>query len=274
MRTGEETDAVERVQEALDASEVVDARRVAVEILERRVVLKGTVASHEEASAAVLLAESVTEFDVSDELNVDRGLREGTAPRRAMGEPTERAEGEILVGDPDMLAGPETKIEGGSPRAYAEDIPWDPPDAPTLAPTVAEQRGIAPSFTGDRDDTADVSRIEPGKVAADLTREDLARLGQGGDVPSLDPEASEALGDGPPAGPGGVDSFGLAPDDETGRDRMPEPLPGAGPGVGAVGEFTQGGGSTGGMPAPKTGATGVDRGPAGERPDEQGQEDR
>lgn len=225
-----------------------------MDVVDGTVYLRGRVASHEEADAAAYLVESSVEADVSNELTVDPGLREGIAAPSAVDERIVPAEGEILVGDPDMLAGPDRTIESDLGRATDESVPWDPPETPRIPPTAAEERarpGVV--TTGERSEEG-----EPGKAAADLSEADLERMSRGGPVPSLDPERDADAEAEPRADPFGVDMLGRAPDDESLDDRMPRRVPGTESGPGAVGEHVTGGGSVGSEIATQTGAAGAD----------------
>lgn len=166
-----------RVRAALDESPRVDARRVDVAAGPEQVLLRGAVATPEEATVAGLLAEEHA-VNVRNQLAVDANLREG-APEPAAAEVTLPATDEVLVGDPDMAAG------GGAHTTDMADAlernePVDPPDEPMLAPTTGEERG-----TLDRD-TRDVPIAEEGPVpdpdevppsAPDLSAEELHRQG-------------------------------------------------------------------------------------------------
>src|SRR5688500_1031744 len=78
------------VREALAAADTVDARGIRVDAAEDAVVLRGSVATFEEASAAAAIAEQHADL-VRSELTVDTNLRESadaaapppTAPNRA-----------------------------------------------------------------------------------------------------------------------------------------------------------------------------------------------
>lgn len=254
MPAAEPADTGREIQAALDDAPDLDARRVTVAVEDARVVLRGWVPSHEQAATALHVAEEVTDVAVVEELQVDPGLREGSSAHRAS-EPVAPAEDEVLVGDTDMLAGSATAPEDDAGRAYDENVPWDPPERPVMPPTAAEQAQVAGTTRGEGGGTLDAG--EPGAAAADLSAADLERVARGVSPPSTAPEGTEpsTTGAGPP---GGVDSAGRAPDDETERDHMPRRVPGTRAGPGAVGESTLGGGTTGGTVATETGAAGAD----------------
>ncbi|MDQ4143919.1 MAG: BON domain-containing protein [Actinomycetota bacterium] len=245
---------LEEIQAALQESDRVDARRVQVEARGDAVVLRGSVATADEASAATLIAEGYA-TSVVPELFVDSNLREGAVDPHET-EQAIPAENEILIGDPDLLAGPDSKIETDMSRALEENVPWDPPTEPHLAPADGEYGGAAseggpePIDTSDPD-PAEVSRAD--YAAADLSQEELLLPPER--VPSLDPEGVQPPAEAEPD-PIGIDSFGATPPEEP--EPFPEQVPGTGQGLGGVGEGTAGGGSISGVPATETGARGVD----------------
>jgi hypothetical protein len=250
------------VREALDASERVDARLIDVEVDGDLVVLRGLVASAEEADVAVLLAEQRAGA-VVNQLRVDPAVREQpTEP--AAGEPAVAAEDEVLVGDVDMLAGPEADITDDLDLALQENQPWDPPEEPIVPPVRAERAGGTPSQGGDRSEDPDADEL-PGlhderPAAADLSAEELRVAAEGHPLPALDPDRvaadeepdardadmAAAAGPSPLAGTGGV------------GEGMVSQVPGTRQGPGAVGEPTTAGGALGGTPAVETGARGAD----------------
>ncbi|CAN5297988.1 hypothetical protein BH20ACT9_BH20ACT9_10860 [soil metagenome] len=166
-----------RVRAALDESPRVDARRVDVAAGPEEVLLRGTVATPEEATVAGLVAEQHA-VNVRNQLAVDANLREGTAEPTAA-EATLPATDEVLVGELDMTAGDQPHVTDMA-EALDRNEPVDPPDEPMLAPTTAEERG-----TLDRD-TRDAPIAEEGPVpdpdevapsAPDLSAEELRRQG-------------------------------------------------------------------------------------------------
>lgn len=247
-------DTVAQIETALQDASRVDERRIQVEARNDAVVLRGAVSSPEEASAATLIAESYAD-SVVPELQVDPNLREGvTQPRDS--EEAVPAENEILIGDADMLSGPESTVEPDLNKAMEENVPWDPPTEPHLSPAGAEyggatsEGGPAPIDTSDPDpDRVDRSDY----AAADLSREELDLPAER--VPSLDPEGVQASEQAEPD-PVGIDSLGASPPDEP--EPFPSQVPGTGQGVGGVGEGTAGGGGLAGEPATESGAKGAD----------------
>jgi hypothetical protein len=213
------------------------------------------VASAEEATVAGQLAEEYAS-SVVNELQVDRGLREGVEEPLDAAEPASPAADEVLVGSVDMLAGPDAAPTEDLAEALDENEPWTPPDVPQLAPTATEQRGGVPAADrlalseweeagGDPDDLLDEEdrAARDGPSAPDLALADLERAADGGELPSLDPTAATPGGD-PEAEP---------PADETGGygDDMVEQVPGTAKGPGAVGEPATEGGTLGGVPDPE-----------------------
>ncbi|MDQ4095797.1 MAG: BON domain-containing protein [Actinomycetota bacterium] len=247
-------ETIDEIQAALNDSDRVDARRIQVEPKGEGVLLRGSVSSADEASAAALIAEGYATL-VTSELFVDPNLREGAVDAHESEEAVP-AENEILVGDTDMLAGPETRIETDMDRALEENVPWDPPTEPHLAPAGAEYGGATseggpePIDTSDPD-PAEVSRAD--YAAADLSQEELELPPER--VPSLDPEGVQPPAE-PTPDPIGVDGLGATTPDEP--EPFPEQVPGTGQGLGGVGEGTAGGGSISGVPATETGARGAD----------------
>jgi hypothetical protein len=259
-----DVDVLNQIRERLRVSTRVGDDRVEVAARDDDVVLLGAVATPEEADVAAQLAELYAS-SVVNELQVDRGLREGIEDLLDT-EPASPTEDEVLVGSTDMLAGPDAAPTEDLAEALDENEPWSPPDVPQLAPTATEQRGgVAASDRlalseweeagGEPDDLLDeedrAARERPS--APDLTAADLQRSADGGQLPSLDPTAASPGGD-PEAEPPSV---------EGGRgDDMVEQVPGTAKGPGAVGEPTTEGGPLGGTPALETGAIGADTAPS------------
>ena len=242
------------IEEALKESERIDAAYIRVRPDGDRVVLEGSVASPEEAEAAVLVAERHAEV-VVNHLEVDPGLREGREEVAEV-EPAVPAENEILIGDVDPLAGPESKVTTDIDEAVAESEPWDPPEEPLL-PATADEYQSRVTYGDDVNVDPSPDPADPTeRAAADLTQEDLERGARGGPVPSLSPDVAAGDEDAPQPDPIGRDSFGAPPAEET--DEWPERVPGASPGTGAVGEGTAAGGGLSGEPATETGAAGAD----------------
>jgi BON domain-containing protein len=260
-----EAEVLEQIRERLRVSTRVWDERIEVATRDDDVVLLGAVATPEEATVAGQLAEEYA-TSVVNELQVDRGLREGIEEPRDT-EPASPAGDEVLMGSTDMLAGPDAAPTEDLAEALDENEPWTPPDVPQLAPTATEQRGgwaqenaIALSewegAGGDPDDLLDDEdrAARDGTSAPDLAAADLDRAAEGGQLPSLDPTAATPGGD-PEAEPEPFESG-------TWADDMVEQVPGTAKGPGAVGEYETEGGELGGTPATETGAIGADTAPA------------
>jgi hypothetical protein len=259
-----DADVLERIRERLRVSTRVEDERIEVATRDDDVVLLGAVASAEEATVAGQLAEEYA-TSVVNELQVDRGLREGLE-EPVDTEPASPAGDEVLVGSTDMLAGPDATPTEDLAEALDENEPWTPPDVPQLAPTATEQRGGVPASDrlalsewdegGDPDDLLDEEdrADREGVSAPDLAPADLERAANGGQLPSLDPTAASPGGD-PEAEPEPFESGGWGED-------MAEQVPGTAKGPGAVGESETEGGALGGTPALETGAIGADTAPA------------
>jgi hypothetical protein len=256
-----DVDVLERIRERLRVSTRVGDERIEVATRDDDVVLLGAVATPEEVTVAGQLAEEYAD-SVVNELEVDRGLREGWEEPLDT-EPASPAGDEVLVGSTDMLAGPDTAPTEDLAEALDENEPWSPPDVPQLAPTATEQRGgwarenaLALSEWeeegGEPDDLLDEEdrAARDGVSAPDLAPADLERAAEGVQLPSLDPTAATPGGD-PEAEP---EPF------ETGTwaDDMVEQVPGTAKGPGAVGEYETEGGELGSVPALETGAVGAD----------------
>jgi hypothetical protein len=253
---GTEPPGLDEIRLALDEADGVDARRVVVAADDGRVVLGGWVASAEEADRAVAAVERLG-VPVVNRLQVDTALREGTGEPRPAERVQPASEDEVLIGDPDMLAGPEAAITTDVARALDENEPMQPPDEPLFPPTPAEARRASPRGPDQPTVDADEAGDDQRPAAADLTAQDLREAAAGHPLPALDPEL-DATQDDAGVQPSGVDELGAAPSEAAAADRFPPLVPGAEPGPGAVGEPTTGGGPLGSEPAVETGAIGAD----------------
>ena len=261
-----DVDVLEQIRERLRDSARIGDERIEVAVRGDDVVLVGAVATAEEATVAEQLAGEFA-ASVVNELQVDRGLREGIEEPLDV-EPASPADDEVLVGSVDMLAGPDAAMTDDLAEALDENEPWEPPDAPQLAPTATEQRGRVPAGDrlalseweeagGDPDDLLDEEdrAARGGTSAPDLDAADLHRAAEGGQLPSLDPTAAH---------PPGADPETELPSPESGGrgEDMVEQVPGTAKGPGAVGEPATEGGALGGTPAVETGAIGADTAPS------------
>lgn len=162
------------VREALSAADAVDARGIQAIADEGVLVLRGTVATFEESSAAQLIAEQHGD-QVRNELHVDVNFREGlddTAEAR-----TPRG-GESLRGSSFNPVEEPDDVVGDMQHALEENLPWDAPHEYTEVPTRAESRGVADRGAPDEDadDNSLLADVETGtKSLSDMTAEDLTK---------------------------------------------------------------------------------------------------
>ncbi|HVL99651.1 MAG TPA: BON domain-containing protein [Egibacteraceae bacterium] len=166
-------DTLDRIRAALDESVRVDPERVEILREGDDVVLRGAVATPEEASVAAMIAEREVER-VRSELRVDAGLRErttgGAGPE---GEPEAAPQR-----SPELPSEPADDLTSDVAEALGESLPWDPPDTPSFTPTRAEERGVMGRDTaaaslapeGPVDDPDDVEPSAPDLSAAELER--------------------------------------------------------------------------------------------------------
>lgn len=246
---------VEEIREALAGSDKVDDARVEVSVDGTTVVLRGSVPESAQGHLAEMIVGRFTS-DVRNELRIDAGLREGAEDPQPVEEAIP-AEGEILVGSTDMLAGPnQGSMVSDVSRALEENEPWDPPDEPSLAGTPAEVRATSGFGDGGALDEEDEGRpADELPAAADLTYQDLQASAAGAAPPSLDETATPPRDVAEPD-PVGVDPLGHTPPE--GADDFPPLVPGTEAGIGGVGEGTAGGGSISGVAATETGSLGAD----------------
>lgn len=160
------------VRQALESAETVDARGIRVEAGEDAVILRGSVATFEEASAATMIAEQHADL-VRSELSVDTNLREAADMTESPPAPNRDATGSSFnpVEQPDDLV---TDMQ----ESLDENVSWDPPHEEVQVPTRAEERGVAGS--GSPDDTTDDAVLDDagdsaGKSLPDASPEELAR---------------------------------------------------------------------------------------------------
>lgn len=175
MAIDDETRA--RIRDALQRSDRVDAGRIDVADDGEEVVLRGAVASPEEATVAVMIAENdaADAVSVRNELRVDEGLREATA-QDAGGVAAEDAAAPQR--SPEQPAQPADDLTPHAEEALGEGIAWDPPEEPTTAPTQGEERGVLAHDTsvppsaeeGMVDDPHDVEPSAADMSAAELER--------------------------------------------------------------------------------------------------------
>jgi hypothetical protein len=190
-------ESVEQVRAALAESPRVDERRISVHVEHDEVVLRGAVATPQEASVAAMIAEREVP-GVVNALQVDPGLREG------VDEPDE-AERTDDIDHLERDAGPVvTDLE----ESLEENEPYEPPDEPYLGgpdredpeaePLPGSLQDVDEDLDADVDDDlgeeleADGTILERDRpAAADLSAEDLRRAAEGGgSLPALDPMAA------------------------------------------------------------------------------------
>ena len=160
------------VREALRAADAVDARGIDVTGDDEDLVLRGTVATFEESSAAQLVAEQHA-VRVRNELHVDVNFREGLDDA----EPAPRSQ-DSLRGSSFNAAEEPDDVVVDMQHALEENLSWDAPHEYTEVPTRAEERGLADRGAPDEDDDdnsllADVS--DGAKSLPDMTPDELTR---------------------------------------------------------------------------------------------------
>lgn len=157
-----------RIRAALDGETRVDAGRVEVAREGQDVVLRGAVATSEEATVAAMIAERDTRR-VRNDLRVDAGLREATSAEAAppIGRPAPAPQR-----SPEDPSQPADDLTPNVEEALGENLAWDPPEAPTSAPTRAEERG---SRAGEMRDPEAGDPREGEPSAGDLSAAELQR---------------------------------------------------------------------------------------------------
>lgn len=158
-----------RIRVALEDSSRVDADRLQVTADGEDVVLRGAVATPEEATVAAMIAEQDTPT-VRNELLVDAGLREGAGAAGDAPSPAPQRSPE----DPDRP----DDLTPNAEEALGEGVAWDPPEAPSSAPTRAEERGYLSRDAeavpaAPEGDVEDPDAVDPS--AADLSAAELER---------------------------------------------------------------------------------------------------
>ena len=159
-------DLTDVVREALAAADNVDARTIDVVPDGDVVVLRGGVATHEEASAAVSVADQHAP-SVRNELRVDTNLREGLdlgEPRQEGGSQAQGSASDPTTAD-DLVDNLQDSLE--------ENVPWDPPHEAVEVPTRAEERGTAGTNGYDEDPDADAPATS--KSLPELSPDELSR---------------------------------------------------------------------------------------------------
>lgn len=170
-----ESEEPDVILEALQTSDFVDARAVNVTVDEGAVVIGGTVATYEEASAALRIAQEHA-AEVRNELRVDVNFREGVGDEgetegEARRSGLQGSSFEALEGSDDLVSDMQESLD--------ESLPWTPPDEPVEVPTRAESRGTAdPNAADDEDPDAGLlaeSADSSDRSLADMSADELAR---------------------------------------------------------------------------------------------------
>lgn len=142
-------DTLARIRALLAGSPRIDAARIEVVRDGAQVVLRGAVSTPEEASVAAMVVEgragdvlgstgdSGEALTVRNELRVDAGLREATSEA----EPAEAARPPAAAGDTPGGEDVPTDLTADAHEALDKNVPWDPPEAPSFAPTRGEELG-------------------------------------------------------------------------------------------------------------------------------------
>lgn len=173
MSVDDET--IARVRQKLDEAERVDASRVELAHGDDHVRLRGSVPTPEEATVAAMVAEEEL-APVQNELQVDPGLR--AVPNQS--ETDQPAEPGGVAAD--------TTVED-SEAAVAENLPWDPPDAPQMAPTPTEERGVLSRDVAESSIAPEERADDAGeRSASDLSPEELRRAAHPDEASDDDPE--------------------------------------------------------------------------------------
>lgn len=160
MSVDDET--IARVRQKLDEAERVDAGRIELARGDDHVRLRGSVSTPEEATVAAMVAEEEL-APVQNQLQVDPGLR--AVPNQSKTEQPAETGG---------VAADTTVEDSGS--AVAENLPWDPPDAPQMAPTPTEERGALSRDAAESSIAPEERADDAGEPSAsDLSVEELRR---------------------------------------------------------------------------------------------------
>lgn len=162
------------VREALLAADAVDARGIEVTGSDDVLVLRGTVATFEESSAAQLIAEQQADR-VRNELHVDVNFREGIGGTDE--DATTRGSESLRTSSFDPVEEPDDVVEDMQ-HALEENLSWDAPHEFTEVPTRAEERGLADRSAPDQedDDNALLADVSDGaKSLPDMTPDELTR---------------------------------------------------------------------------------------------------
>lgn len=175
-----DTDQIDEVLQALEAADSVAAGGIRVVSENDAVVLRGSVATFEESTAAQQIAGEHADA-VRNELTVDHNLRETGGPEQAGGAPVDRRE--ELRGSSYEPAEGEDDLVTDAQDALDENVSWDPPHESVEVPTRAEARGVAdrrpaPADAADTGAERDDDPHSDAKSLPDVSPEELARTAQ------------------------------------------------------------------------------------------------
>ena len=174
-----DTDQIDEVLAALEAADSVDCGGIRVDADGDDVVLRGSVATFEESSAAQQIAQEHADT-VRNELAVDHNLREtGGMEPTSRDDADDAARREGLRGSSYDPLERSDDIVTDVQDSLDENEPWDPPHEAVEVPTRAESRGVADRRVAPADADLDAELDEdPGsgeKSLADVSPEELAR---------------------------------------------------------------------------------------------------
>lgn len=173
-----DTDQTDEVLAALESADSVDSGGIRVVAEDDVVVLRGTVATFEESSAAQQIAHEHAPT-VRNELVVDHNLRETGGMEASTaddGDESSRRAGlhgssyDPLEDSDDVVTDVQDSLD--------ENVPWDPPRESVEVPTRAESRGVADRRVAPPDSDLD-AELDDGpssgeKSLADVPPEELA----------------------------------------------------------------------------------------------------
>lgn len=175
-----DTDQIDEVREALAAADSVDPGGIRILADGDVLVLRGSVATFEEVTAAQQIAEERA-TQVRNELLVDHNLRETGGTESSAGDVADSARRDGLQGssyDPLERA---DDVVSDVQEALDENRAWDPPHEAVEVPTRAESRGVADRRVGadapdaDQDALLDEDAGDGTKSLPDLSSDELSR---------------------------------------------------------------------------------------------------
>jgi hypothetical protein len=178
------TEDLDVIRAALDEATSVDASRIQLESDDDGgVVLRGAVATAEQASAASLVVEEYADA-VRNLLGVDHNLRE-TAGVDAPSEGDWTGTAAARSDDPERATERATGEMGGEivtdvQESLDENVAWEPPHEPVMVPSAGEERGTLdhPSSVEEPAEAGPLSEEEADATTPslpELSPEELAR---------------------------------------------------------------------------------------------------